>query len=97
RLGAIYCNVARSVRRAVSLQRIVFSGGDSSSYAVRTVGAEALEIAVFDEVQNCHVCRLDAPGDAEIDGLEVMLKGGQIGADDFFMRALKGTVPSVAA
>ncbi|OBQ92505.1 four-carbon acid sugar kinase family protein [Mesorhizobium sp. AA23] len=97
RLGAIYCNIARSVRRAVSLPRIVFSGGDSSSYAVRTVGAEALEIAVFDEVQNCHVCRLDAPGDAEIDGLEVMLKGGQIGADDFFMRALKGTVSSVAA
>jgi uncharacterized protein YgbK (DUF1537 family) len=97
RLGAIYCNIARKVRRAVPLPRIVFSGGDSSSYAVRTVGAEALEIAVFDEVQNCHVCRLDAPGDAEIDGLEVMLKGGQIGADDFFLRARKGTVHSVAA
>ena len=97
RLGAIYCSIARTVRRAVSLPRIVFSGGDSSSYAVRTVGAEALEIAVFDKVQNCHVCRLDAPGDAEIDGLEVMLKGGQIGADDFFVRALKGSVESVAA
>ncbi|MBB5553248.1 four-carbon acid sugar kinase family protein [Rhizobium lentis] len=91
RLGAIYCDVARAVRRAVSLPRIVFSGGDSSSYAVRTIGAEALEIAVFDEVQNCHVCRLDAPGDAEVDGLEVMLKGGQIGADDFFLRAKAGT------
>ncbi|MBY3468696.1 four-carbon acid sugar kinase family protein [Rhizobium laguerreae] len=97
RLGKMYCDIARTVRRAVSLPRIVFSGGDSSSYAVRTVGAEALEIAVFDEVQNCHVCRLDAPGDAEIDGLEVMLKGGQIGADDFFIRAMAGTVGSVAA
>ncbi|MBX4901229.1 MULTISPECIES: four-carbon acid sugar kinase family protein [Rhizobium] len=97
RLGAIYCDVARAVRRVVSLPRIVFSGGDSSSYAVRTIGAEALEIAVFDEVQNCHVCRLQAPGDAEIDGLEVMLKGGQIGADDFFLRAKAGTVGSVAA
>ncbi|PDS40325.1 Hrp-dependent type III effector protein [Rhizobium anhuiense] len=97
RLGAIYCDVARAVRRVVSLPRIVFSGGDSSSYAVRTVGAEALEIAVFDEVQNCHVCRLEAPGDAEIDGLEVMLKGGQVGADDFFLRAKAGTVGSVAA
>ncbi|MBY5404691.1 four-carbon acid sugar kinase family protein [Rhizobium leguminosarum] len=97
RLGKMYCDIARTVRRAVSLPRIVFSGGDSSSYAVRTVGAEALEIAVFDDVQNCHVCRLDAPGDAEIDGLEVMLKGGQIGADDFFIRAMAGTVGSVAA
>lgn len=97
RLGTIYCDIARTVRRAVSLPRIVFSGGDSSSYAVRTVGAEALEIAVFDEVQNCHVCRLDAPGDSEINGLEVMLKGGQIGADDFFIRAMAGTVGSVAA
>jgi uncharacterized protein YgbK (DUF1537 family) len=97
RLGAIYCDVARAVRRAVSLPRIVFSGGDSSSYAVRTIGAEALEIAVFDEVQNCHVCRLDAPGDAEVDGLEVMLKGGQIGADDFFLRAKAGTSGYLAA
>ncbi|MGN6773717.1 four-carbon acid sugar kinase family protein [Rhizobium sp.] len=97
RLGAIYCDVARAVRRIISLPRIVFSGGDSSSYAVRTIGAEALEIAVFDEVQNCHVCRLDAPGDAAVDGLEVMLKGGQIGADDFFLRAKAGTVGSVAA
>ncbi|MBB2842013.1 UNVERIFIED_ORG: uncharacterized protein YgbK (DUF1537 family) [Rhizobium etli] len=97
RLGAIYCDVARAVRRVISLPRIVFSGGDSSSYAVRTIGAEALEIAVFDEVQNCHVCRLDAPGDADIDGLEVMLKGGQVGADDFFLRAKAGTAGSVAA
>ncbi|MEZ2129568.1 MULTISPECIES: four-carbon acid sugar kinase family protein [unclassified Sinorhizobium] len=97
RLGAIYCDVARAVRRVVSLPRIVFSGGDSSSYAVRTIGAEALEIIVFDRIQNCHVCRLEAPEDAEINGLEVMLKGGQIGADDFFLRAKAGTVGSVAA
>ncbi|RWH44712.1 four-carbon acid sugar kinase family protein, partial [Mesorhizobium sp.] len=97
RLGAVYCDIARSLRGSVSLPRIVFSGGDSSSYAVRTIGAEALEISVFDAVQNCHVCRLDAPGDGEIDGLEVMLKGGQVGADDFFMRALTGTSRSVAA
>ncbi|EJT01579.1 hypothetical protein RCCGE510_30081 (plasmid) [Rhizobium sp. CCGE 510] len=97
RLGAIYCDVARAVRSAVSLPRIVFSGGDSSSYAVRTIGAEALEIVVFDAVQNCHVCRLDAPGDADVDDLEVMLKGGQIGADDFFLRAKVGTSGYLAA
>jgi 3-oxoisoapionate kinase len=90
-LGAVYSDLAKTLRAQVALQRVVFAGGDSSSYAVRVSGALALEISVFDKEQNSHVCRLSAPGDASLDGLEVMLKGGQIGSEDYFLRALSGT------
>jgi len=89
-LGAVYSSLVRDLRAKVQLPRVVFAGGDSSSYAVRVSGASALEINVFDKDQNSHVCRLSAPGDALLDGLEVMLKGGQIGSDDYFLRALSG-------
>jgi uncharacterized protein YgbK (DUF1537 family) len=90
-LGAVYSGLAKTLRAQVELSRVVFAGGDSSSYAVRVSGASALEISVFDKEQNSHVCRLSAPGDPSLDGLEVMLKGGQIGSDDYFLRALSGT------
>jgi 3-oxoisoapionate kinase len=93
RLGAAYAAIAREVRRRLPLRRIVFAGGDSSSHALRALGADALEIAVFDEVQNSHVCRLVAD-DPAVDALEVMLKGGQIGRDDFLVRAKSGSAPS---
>ena len=90
-LGAVYSGLVKTLRAEVELPRVVFAGGDSSSYAVRESGASALEISVFDKAQNSHVCRLSAPGDPSLDGLEVMLKGGQIGSDDYFLRALSGT------
>lgn len=55
---------------------------------MRALGADALDIAVYDYRQASHVCRLVA-GD-EIDGLEVMLKGGQVGTDDYFAYAMTG-------
>ena len=91
RLGAVYAETMRRMRSALALPRVVLAGGDSSSYAVRHSGAKALEIAVFDVAQNSHVCRLSAPGNAAVDGLEVMLKGGQVGGDDYFLRARAGT------
>ena len=94
-LGEVYSSLAKTLRSEVELPRVVFAGGDSSSYAVRESGASALEISVFDKVQNSHVCRLSAPGDPSLDGLEVMLKGGQIGSDDYFLRALSGTAGTV--
>lgn len=89
-LGPFYSELARAVRARVPLPRVVFAGGDSSSFAVREIGADALQISVFDRVQNSHACRLSAPRDGSVDGLEVMLKGGQVGSDDYFLRALSG-------
>ena len=90
RVGAVFAELIRIIRSRVDLPRVVLAGGDSSSYAVRSSGALSLDIATFDEAQNSHVCRLGGER-AAIDGLEVMLKGGQVGADDFFLRALSGS------
>lgn len=89
-IGAVFARIARAVRARAGLQRIVFAGGDTSSYAMRQIGADALEIAVFDRDRNGHICRLIA-SDSEVDGLEVVLKGGQVSGDDFFLRARTGT------
>jgi uncharacterized protein YgbK (DUF1537 family) len=52
--------------------------------------ADALELVAFDEAQGGHLCRLIAT-DSPIDGLEVVLKGGQIGGEDLLARVKRGT------
>lgn len=88
--GGVYAEVARQARARAGLSRVAFAGGDTSSYAMRRIGARALEIAVFDQDRHGHVCRLLAD-DPAVDGLEVILKGGQVAGDDFFLRARAGT------
>jgi len=87
RTRALGSLMAELFRRAVrsGVRRVCFSGGDSSSYAMTRSGADALDLAHFDADQSCHVFRLAARD--EIDGAEVLLKGGQVGADTFFLDA----------
>lgn len=89
-VGEVFARLTREVRQAGDLQRVVFAGGDTSSHAMRQLGADALELAAFDAAQGGHLCRLVASG-SPIDGLEVVLKGGQIGEADLFSRAKRGT------
>ncbi|MFZ4809043.1 MAG: four-carbon acid sugar kinase family protein [Hyphomicrobiaceae bacterium] len=83
-LGALMADLFRRAVRS-GVRRVCFSGGDSSSYAMTHSGADALDLAHFDAAQSCHVFRLAARD--EIDGTEVLLKGGQVGADTFFLDA----------
>ncbi|GGY06408.1 hypothetical protein GCM10007160_37410 [Litchfieldella qijiaojingensis] len=89
-VGQVYACLARELRERKAIQRIVFAGGDTSSHAMRQTGADALELVAFDEAQGGHLCRLVAI-DSPIDGLEVVLKGGQIGGEDLFSRVKRGT------
>lgn len=75
-----------SVLRSVRLRRVGIAGGDTSSLAVRALGCWGLS----------YRCTL-APGvtvsrthadDPSVDGLELMLKGGQMGGEDLFERLL---------
>lgn len=91
-VGEVYALLAQHLRREMAIHRIVFAGGDTSSHAMRRIGADALELVAFDEAQGGHLCRLIAPG-SPIEGLEVVLKGGQIGEEDFFSRTQQGTSP----
>jgi uncharacterized protein YgbK (DUF1537 family) len=85
-LGDIMAGICRRAVTEAGLRRVVFAGGDTSSYAMTSIGADALDLVVFDAVNNCHVFRLRARD--ELDQVEVLLKGGQVGSEDFFLRAL---------
>lgn len=87
-IGSAYAKLMIAARKQAGIQRVVLAGGDSSSYAVRKSDAESLTIKVFDQVQHGHLCELMGGG---LDGLEVLLKGGQVGDDNYFIRVLRGT------
>lgn len=72
----------------VPLRRIGIAGGDTSSLAVQALEAWGLSYraSLSPGVALCQL-RSDHPG---LDGLEIMLKGGQMGPDDLFERLLHG-------
>ena len=88
-LGGIFANLVRELREVGNIQRVAFAGGDTSSHAMRLINADALDIVAFDEQQGGHLCRLVSTAPA-VDGLEVVLKGGQVGLEDFFSRVQRG-------
>lgn len=74
---------ARAIRAAADLaRRVIVAGGDTSGRVTRLLGVTSLEIAA-NPVANVVLLRASSP-DARIDGLELLLKGGQVGADSLF-------------
>lgn len=80
-LGAILKDVAANTL----LKRIVIAGGDTSSYAARAMGIEAVEM-IAPLSPGAPLCKAFAPG-SPIDGMEVNFKGGQVGSEDYFVMA----------
>jgi uncharacterized protein YgbK (DUF1537 family) len=78
----------RQVLGAVRLQRIGIAGGDTSSFAVRALDAWGLSY-LAPLSAGVTVCRLHADR-AELDGMEIMLKGGQMGDADLFEQLVHG-------
>lgn len=75
------------LRRIVSetrIPRVVLAGGDTSSHAVAELGIHALTWAASLET-GAPLCRAHAQA-RELDGLQLVLKGGQVGSDEFFER-----------
>jgi 3-oxoisoapionate kinase len=71
---------------AVPMQRIGIAGGDTSSFAVQALGAWGLSyLATLSP--GVALCRVHADR-AGLDGMEVMLKGGQMGQADLFDKLL---------
>ena len=65
-----------------SVRRVLIAGGDSSSYAARSLGIEAVEM-IAPLAPGAPLCSAHAPG-SPADGIEVNFKGGQVGAEDYF-------------
>jgi 3-oxoisoapionate kinase len=83
-LGKALGTIGRKICEQVAVKRIVVAGGDTSSYAARALGIEALEM-IAPLLPGAPLCKAHAPG-SPVDGLEVNFKGGQVGAKDYFVR-----------
>jgi 3-oxoisoapionate kinase len=82
RIGAALGDILNALVRRVGLQRVVISGGDTSSLAASRLGIDALT-AFAPLAPGAPLCRAHST-DPAIGGLEIALKGGQTGAPDFF-------------
>ena len=80
--------MAAGAAAAGATRRLIVCGGDTSSRVTRLLGVESLSIAA-NPWGNVVLLHAHAAGPA-IDGLELLLKGGQVGSDALFesVRAL---------
>lgn len=88
RLGQALGRITRDVVRRAGLTRVLFAGGDTSSHGVAQLGIDALTWAAPIEA-GAPLVRAHA-ADPAIDGLELVLKGGQMGSEDFFETVRRG-------
>ncbi|MFI7633162.1 four-carbon acid sugar kinase family protein [Nonomuraea sp. NPDC049400] len=88
-VGDLLGRIASATVRAGLVRRLVVAGGDTSGQVVAALGARSLDVIASLAVGG-PVCVLSAD-DPACDGLEVALKGGQVGGDDYFLRAAAGT------
>lgn len=82
KLGAAMGRVLAAVHAKTGVRRLAVAGGDTSSQSVQTLGIDALEVAAR-LTPGVPLCRILAAG-RPLDGVEIALKGGQMGGEDFF-------------
>jgi uncharacterized protein YgbK (DUF1537 family) len=82
--------IVEAALRAGATRRVIVCGGDTSSRVVGLLGADSLSIAA-NPVGNVVLCAVTSP-QAWLDGVELLLKGGQVGDADLFevVRTLGG-------
>jgi uncharacterized protein YgbK (DUF1537 family) len=88
RLGQRLGEVVDAVLRRVALPRLLLSGGDTSSLITQALAPQALRIEAR-LAPGAPLCRF-VGGAAHVAGLQVALKGGQMGGPDYFVRAWRG-------
>jgi len=87
-LGTALGLVVKELAKQTAVKRLVIAGGDTSGYAARSLGIEAVEM-IAPLSPGAPLCRAYAPG-SPVDGIEINLKGGQVGSDDYFGNVLEG-------
>jgi 3-oxoisoapionate kinase len=86
--GSALGEVLRGALEQCHVRRVCIAGGDTSSFAARALGIEALEM-LAPLTPGAPLCRAHAPG-SPADGLEVVFKGGQVGAENYFEIVKRG-------
>jgi len=81
-IGRSMGRLARRLQREFGLNRLAVAGGDTSGYVAQELGIYALEM-IAPLAPGGPLCRCSSEH-ADVDGLEIALKGGQVGKADFF-------------
>ncbi|WP_239626048.1 four-carbon acid sugar kinase family protein [Paenibacillus sp. H1-7] len=89
-LGSELGALAKALVAEAGLTRIVIAGGDTSGYVTRELGIYALECKAALEPGG-PLCRAYS-NEPLFDGLELVLKGGQVGSENFFEHVRAGTL-----
>ncbi len=90
-LGTALGRIGEKLMQDCSVGRLILAGGDTSGHAARTLGIHSVErIAPLWPGAPLCLAQSNRP---HIDGCEIVLKGGQVGDQGFFLRAA-GIQPS---
>lgn len=81
-MGPLLGCILRNLLECIRVQRVVVAGGDTSGAVARALQIESMEM-VAPLTRGAPLCRVSAAG-SPADGIEMVFKGGQIGAADFF-------------
>lgn len=87
-LGWALGRILQAILERVNVQRVVVAGGDTSSYIARELDIRAVEM-IAPAAPGAPLCRIYSQG-GTLEGMEIVLKGGQIGGPDFFVNVLQG-------
>lgn len=88
--GKVLGEIAKKVAEKTNLKRLVIAGGDTSSYAARAMGIDAMEM-ISPLTAGAPLCKVHSANTA-INNLHVVFKGGQVGKQDFFVQASKDII-----
>ena len=88
RVAAATAAFIAAVMRAVPVKRLGIAGGDTSSHAVKALGLWGLSYRTT-LGPGVAIC-VGHSDDPRLDGIELMLKGGQMGPDNLFDALLAG-------
>jgi uncharacterized protein YgbK (DUF1537 family) len=88
-LGVALGRLLLELVQQTGVDRVVLCGGDTASHAVQQLNLTAITFAGA-LAPGAPLCRAHADEGTGLDGLELVLKGGQIGPEDFFDIARRG-------
>jgi 3-oxoisoapionate kinase len=89
-IGRALGQIERSLIEQAGLKRAIIAGGDTSSHALRQLGVYALTTRLpLPATPGSPLC-LAHSEERAFDRLEIALKGGQVGGDDYFSKIREG-------
>ena len=83
-IGRNLGRLTREIMQAVQLRRVVIAGGDTSGFVMREMNVYGLEM-LHPVSPGAPLCKAYSFA-KELDGIEVALKGGQLGSPDYFIK-----------